>query len=127
MNSKKFESIMALAPQKRYDYFIKKIADAQQLWTIVDSEGNYAISMIDKHSLISFWPEEEFIASNLEENWEDYKPLLLTLDDLSDNVIDYIAQEGLLINVFPLNGRSGFVVDLEEFSRDLTTELKNYE
>lgn len=118
---------MALAPQKRYDYFIKKIADAQQLWTIVDSEGNYAISMIDKHSLISFWPEEEFIASNLEENWEDYKPLLLTLDDLSDNVIDYIAQEGLLINVFPLNGRSGFVVDLEEFSRDLTTELKNYE
>lgn len=127
MNNKKLENILKLEPYKRYGHFIRKIADFEELWTIVDENGDYAISTVDDKTLISFWPEEEFIVSNLNDEWSDCKALKLSLDDLADEVLPYVAEHNHLINVFPINGRSGFIVDLIEFSRDFTEELKKYE
>ncbi|MGV2450274.1 UNVERIFIED_CONTAM: DUF2750 domain-containing protein [Ralstonia mannitolilytica] len=125
--NKKVENILKLEPFKRYEYFIKKIADFEQLWTIIDQGGNYVISEIDEFSFISFWPDEEFVALYLEKDWEDCKPIKLTLDDLKEDVFEIINTENYLINVFPVNGRSGFVVSLEEFDRDLQDELDKIE
>ncbi|WP_223560445.1 DUF2750 domain-containing protein [Chryseobacterium lathyri] len=127
MNSKEIENVLKLEPFKRYEYFIKKVADFEQLWTIVDEDGDYAISEVDEFSLITFWPAEEFVSLDLQEDWEDCTPLKLTLDDLRDNIFDVINSENYLINVFPVNGTSGFVVNLEEFSRDLNEELNKIE
>ncbi|WP_353151448.1 DUF2750 domain-containing protein [Chryseobacterium sp.] len=127
MHSKEIENILKLEPFKRYEYFIKKAADFEQLWTIVDEEGDYAISEIDEFSLISFWPNEEFVALDLEQGWEGCRSLRITLDDLRDDIFDIITSENYLINVFPINGRSGFVVNLEEFKRDLNEELEKIE
>lgn len=127
MNQKEIENVLKLEPFKRYEYFIKKVADFEQLWTIVDEDGDYAISEVDEFSLIPFWPAEEFVSLDLQEGWEDCTPLKLTLDDLRDNIFDVINSENYLINVFPVNGKSGFVVNLEEFSRDLNEELDKIE
>ena len=127
MNQKEIENILKLEPFKRYEYFIKKAADFEQLWTIIDQDGNYVISGIDEFSLISFWPAEEFVTLYLEKEWEDCKPIKLTLDDLKGDVFEIINTENYLINVFPVNGRSGFVVSLEEFDRDLQEELDKIE
>ncbi len=68
MHSKEIENILKLEPFKRYEYFIKKAADFEQLWTIIDQDGDYVISEIDEFSLISFWPAEEFITLYLKED-----------------------------------------------------------
>lgn len=127
MNNRELENVIKLEPFKRYQYFIKKVADFEELWTIVDEEDDYALSDIDEFSLVSFWPAEEFIYSNLEEGWKDCKPLRLTLDDLQENLYDLIIDENYLINVFPINGRTGFIVKLDEFKRDLEEELDKIE
>ncbi|CAM3146991.1 DUF2750 domain-containing protein [Chryseobacterium flavum] len=127
MNPKEKENILKLKPFKRYQYFIKKIADFEEIWTIVDENGDYAISEIDGLNLISFWTAEEFIRSNLEAGWENCKPLKLTLADLEESLYDIIRSEDYLIDVFPINAKSGFVVKLEEFKRDLDEELEKIE
>ncbi|MEY2869358.1 MAG: hypothetical protein RIR01_1849, partial [Bacteroidota bacterium] len=105
---------------------IKKIADFEELWTIIDRNGDFALSDIDDKVLVSFWSAEEFVNSNLNDGWENCSPKKLTLGDLEDQIFDLIASENYLINVFPVNGKSGFVVELDEFARDLSDELKNY-
>ncbi|MCH4828200.1 MULTISPECIES: DUF2750 domain-containing protein [Flavobacterium] len=126
MNAKEIKNVSVLQPIERYKYFIKKVADYEELWTIVDVNGDYALSDIDDKTLISFWSAKEFINSNLEEGWKECTPKKLTLDDLEDEIFDLIASKNYLIDVFPVNGKSGFVVDLDEFARDLSEELKNY-
>lgn len=42
MNPKAIENIQKLEPFQRYQHFIKRVADFEELWTIVDEEGNYA-------------------------------------------------------------------------------------
>ncbi|PZU26011.1 MULTISPECIES: DUF2750 domain-containing protein [Sphingobacterium] len=123
MHPKEKENILKLDPFKRYQHFLKKIADFEELWTIVDEDGNYAISEIDGYKLISFWTVEEFIFSNLSDGWEDCKPFKLILEDLQNELYEIIATENYLINVFPINGKTGFVVNINEFKRDLDEEL----
>ena len=50
----------------------------------------------------------------------------LNLDDLEEEIIDFIVDSNCLINVFPINEKTGFVVSLQEFTGDLNNELKNY-
>jgi len=42
------------------------MADFEEIWTIIDENGDYAISEINNLNLISLWTAEEFIFSNLE-------------------------------------------------------------
>lgn len=126
MKDKEIENVSGLEPYNRYQYFIKKVADFEELWTIIDENGDYAFSDVDDKVLISFWSAKEYIDSNLNDGWKNCKPKKITLDDLEDEIFDLIASENYLINVFPVSGKSGFVVDLDEFARDLNDELKNY-
>ncbi|MFP9112440.1 DUF2750 domain-containing protein [Flavobacterium sp. RHBU_3] len=126
MNSNEYDNIIKLTAFDRYKYFIKKVADFEELWTITYIDGSYALSDIDDNVTISFWPKPEYIDSNLSNGWEKCVSKKLTLDDLEDELFDFIASQNYLINVFPKNGKSGFVVSLDEFARDLSDELKNY-
>ncbi|QYS91746.1 DUF2750 domain-containing protein [Flavobacterium covae] len=74
MNAKEIKNVSVLQPIERYKYFIKKVADYEELWTIVDVNGDYALSDIDDKTLISFWSAKEFINSNLEEGWKECTP-----------------------------------------------------
>ncbi|WP_350284656.1 DUF2750 domain-containing protein [uncultured Croceitalea sp.] len=127
LNIKEIESVSKLEPFKRYNYFLKRIANFEEFWTIVDNHGDVALSEIEENTLISFWSSEEFIKSNLSGNWEKCIPFKVTFDDFEDTFAPLIAQNDYLINVFPVNRKSGFVVSLDEFIRDLNDELEQYQ
>lgn len=127
LTKQEIDYVSKLEPFKRYEYFIRKVADFQELWTIIDNNGAIALSDIEKHRLVSFWTAEDFIQSNLTGNWKGFTPIKIDLDNLDDTIIPFIEENEYLLSIFPVNGKSGFVVNLEEFIRDLNDELENYE
>lgn len=48
LNKKEVESVSKLEPFKRYKYFMKKVADFEELWTVVDNNGDIGLSDIDE-------------------------------------------------------------------------------
>lgn len=126
MNQKEIESVIALASEERYKYFIKKVADSEILYTLTDDNGNYVLSTIDEERLFPLWSAQEYAQLCKVNGWENYEIKKLDLDDLEDEIVDFIADHGCLINIFPVFDKTGFVVDLTEFSKDLSDELKNY-
>ena len=127
LSTQEIENVAKLEPLKRYEYFVKKIADFEELWTIVNKTGDIALSDVEENILISFWTAEPFIKSNLNGGWENCTPFKLSLDDLEETIIPLITKNNYLVNVFPVNGKSGFIVSLNEFIRDLNEELEKYE
>ncbi len=127
LNKMEIENVSKLDTFKRYKYFIKKVADFEELWTLIDENSDFALSEIDNHFFISFWTAEEFIKSNLDNGWKNHTPLKMSLNYFEENVMPVIQENNYLINVFPVNGKSGFVVSINEFVRDLNEELENYE
>lgn len=126
LNKNEIENVSKLDSFKRYKYFIKKVADFEELWTLVDKNEDLALSEIENNSLVSFWTAEEFIKSNLDNGWKECVPLKISLDYFEETIIPFIIENDYLINIFPVNGRSGFVVNINEFIRDLNEELENY-
>ena len=127
INKQEIENVSRLEPFKRYKYFIKKIADFEEIWTIIDRNGDIGLSDIDNKILIPMWPKEPYIKSCLEDNWRNHISFKITLDNFEETIIPFISENDYLINVFPVGKKTGFVVNLNEFIRDLNEELEWYE
>lgn len=126
-NKREIESVSKLQPFERYRYFMKKVADFEELWVVVDNNGNIGLSNLDNKTLVPMWPKKAYIESCLIGNWKNHKPLKITLDDFEETIISVISENNYLINIFPLDNKTGFVVNLDEFIRDLNEELEWYE
>ncbi|UDQ56257.1 DUF2750 domain-containing protein [Chryseobacterium indologenes] len=84
------------------------------------------LSELENKKLFPMWSAEKYAALCKVSGWENSVVKQLDLDDLENEIIDFIADEDCLINVFPVSDKTGFVVSLTEFSTDLSEELKNY-
>lgn len=127
MHPKEFENIISLEPIERYNYFIKKIADSEKLYTLLDENGNYITSEIDGNMLFPLWSAVNFAETCKTQGWQNYLAKELDLDDFKNETMRMIAESNFLINVFPIYERTGFVVNLDEFTRDLNEELEKIE
>lgn len=127
MHAKEIENISSLKPFERYRYFMGKIADFEVLYSLKSKEGNYAISESENLYMFPMWSHKEFAQLNLDSGWENFEIIEISLDKLEKEIIPFISDNNYRINVFPLNNKTGFVVNIEEFRRDLDIELEDYQ
>lgn len=120
------KSVSLLEPQKRYNYFIKKVADSEIMYSLKDKEGRWATSEVEGKKLFSLWTAKEYAANCIIGEWDNYKPYKITLDEFQNQIIDYLEENDFLLNIFSIKSNSGFVVSLSEFVQDLTDELNKY-
>lgn len=118
--------LQQLPPLDRYHYFINTLAETGELWTLIDENGNFALFEVEHTTVISFWPEEHFIESNLTPDWIDCIPFKLDMDALEETVIPFIRQNKHQINIFPVDAKIGHIVALNDFVTDINRELENY-
>jgi hypothetical protein len=119
--------IQNLSASNRYHHFITTLAETGELWTLIDDTGSFALFEVENKTVISFWPEELFIESNLTPDWIDCIPFKLDMDALEETVIPFIRQNHYLINVFPVDSRTGYIVNLTDFVTDLNNQIENIE
>jgi hypothetical protein len=123
ISEKEITAVSQLPVEKRYHYFLKRFADTLECYALQDQMGTYALSEIDGHLLFSLWPAPEFATLCLNGEWSGYQVVKI---DLEDSIFSEISEKGYLINVFPIEEKTGFVVDSEEFNSDLDAELEKY-
>lgn len=126
INDKEFEAVLKLKPFDRYQYFIKRVADSELMYTVVDDSDNWAIADVEGTNVLSIWPAREYALENLFDEWKDFTVKEFTLEYFEDEIIDRIEENNYLLNVFSIKGKSGFVVDINEFARDLSDEMGKY-
>ncbi|WP_333576933.1 DUF2750 domain-containing protein [Sphingobacterium sp.] len=126
LSEKEIESVVKLTPFDRYKYFLKRVADTERMYTLVNGNNEYALSEVEGDFFFSIWPFSEYALLSAVKEWSDYSPKEITLDEFEEDMINLIEQNNYLINVFSIDAKAGFVVNLMEFARDLSDELKKY-
>lgn len=127
INEIELQAVSTMGAFDRYRYFIKRIAGQQEIWVLEDKRNNYAISEVDGNLLFSFWSDREFTYSCWNNEWKNYTPVNLNLEQLESDIFPIIERNNYLMDIFPVNNLAGFVVTLDEFLHDLNNELENYE
>lgn len=124
MNKKEFEGVIKQPPNIRYEYFIKKVVDFEEVWglyndgwaTAQDEEGN---------TLIPFFPKEEFAEIYAKNEWSGCKAKPIDLDDFIDKWLIGMERDGVKPSIFPTDDDTA-VVNIDVILKDLETELENY-
>lgn len=126
MHIKEIEKVSSLSPYERYKYFLKKVADSEQLYTLIDVNNEYITSIVEGEKLFPLWSAKEFASLCRVNGWESLIIKALDFYDLENEIFEIIVNSNYLLNIFPVYDRTGFVVNLNEFVKDLKEEIENY-
>ena len=127
ISEKEFNALIKSQPDVRYQYALKRIADTETMWSIVDSNGAFLIQSYANERLLPIWSSKEYAHAFCVRGWSNYKIKAISLDTFENSIIDFICKEGLSINVFPTGQEVlGKVVGLNQFAEDLSHALEDY-
>lgn len=77
---KKIENILKMSEDERYDYFIRKVADFEQIWGL-SNDGWALLGDKDGNQILPLWPEKEFAELCAIDQWVEYKPQIIELEN----------------------------------------------
>jgi hypothetical protein len=120
VNDKEFESVVGLEAGRRYDHFIKRVADTQRVY-VLEHDGSL-VSLTDESGdepdQLPLWPHPRY-----GEAYRDQfggAPLAeLGLAKLVDDVLPGLAEDGINVAVFPTPDGRGPVVPAQRLLQDL--------
>lgn len=125
INSDKIRNIFALKPKDRYGYFLRRVADFEEVFIIIDSKGDFVMIGSDNIEAIPVFPEKEFAKLFLIEDWKKYKIKKYSIDSFL-NLLDKLFEDGILIAGFPNLDLKTVTPTAEEVKNHLLFELEKY-
>lgn len=124
VNEKEIEAVLKISAAKRYEYFIKKVADFEEVWGLFDD--GWAVSEDDYgNPLIPFWPKKEFANLCAVEEWKNYKAESIELELFLHVWLPNMKKDGAKPSIF-FNNTDSAVLDVDTLLSDLEDELENY-
>jgi hypothetical protein len=122
----KFAAVIALPGPKRYEHFIKTVADQRKVWGLYDN-GWALMGSAEGQDLFALWPAADYAALKATGSWSHYSPREIDLDYLLDTLLPQFRRNGTGISVFPLPSGIGLAPELDEFEAHLREELSKIE
>ncbi|WP_243292304.1 DUF2750 domain-containing protein [Bacillus sp. FJAT-47783] len=124
MNEKEYYAVLNLPAIKRYEYFLKKVVDWEEVWGLY--HDGWAMTKDDiGNLLIPFWPKKEFAQYCAKGEWDSYKPEIIELEEFIDEWLPGIKKDGYKPSIF-WNNKDSVVIDVDVLLQDLHRELENY-
>ena len=127
LTDKEISALLDKSGDMRYKYSIKRIADADCLWTIISSDGSYCLIADNGCQMFPIWPFKEYAEMYLGGKAVGFDVVSIDLNKFENEVIDIICDNNIPLAVFPVSdGDTGKIVYLDTFVKDLSVELENY-
>lgn len=124
MNKKEFDAVIKLPAAKRYEYFIKKVVDAEELWGLYN-EG-WAVTQDDNGNLlIPFWPKKEFAEYCAIGEQSIYVAESIDLYEFINEWLPEMKESGHKPSIF-WNCDDSAVLEIDIILKDLNNELDKY-
>ncbi len=129
ITKQEFDAIIKLSPEERYAYFIKRICDWEQIWTLY-SDDNLVLNEDKKGKLEVFlFPYETFASyyAHGVKSMEEAVGKCFHLDEFMGEVMKKLLSHDVnMALVFPVTNGYGLKVTMKKLINDINEELENY-
>jgi hypothetical protein len=125
VNPKQMEAVLALPGIKRFEHFIKVIADWQEVWGLY--QDGWALAAADDGTTVfPLWPAKEYAQVCAANEWSGYEPRSISLRDFTEVLLPKLKLDGVLPGVFFTPTSKGVTPSVDDLKSALETELQNY-
>ncbi|MDN2701594.1 MULTISPECIES: DUF2750 domain-containing protein [unclassified Janthinobacterium] len=125
MHPDKFKQVAGLPSAERHAYFVRKVADTQEVWGL--HHDGWATAQLDGKVAIPFWPEAAFAQACASGDWEHFQARAIGLDDFLAKWLPGMAENKQLAFVFPVPQGSASIAAPGDLLADLREEARQYE
>jgi Protein of unknown function (DUF2750) len=122
MDEKQFETVIGLSAQERYEYFLEKVIEFKEVWSLRNDDGFVSMADDNGEECIPFWPHPDYARALATVSWSDCKPEVVSLDGFLEKWLVGMEKDKLNVTVFPAPGLKGAVVTPEHLKEDLQAE-----
>lgn len=125
VNPKQMEAVLALPGVKRFEHFIKVIADWQEVWGLY--QDGWALAAADDGTTVfPLWPAKEYAQVCAANEWSGYEPRSISLSDFTEVLLPKLKLDGTLPGVFFTPTSKGVTPSVDDLKSALEAELQNY-
>ena len=127
MHPKQLENVFALTSKQRYEHFILKVCDWEELWILEDNNKDFLIITPQEDlAYLPVWPHADY-ALAFHEIYPSLKPSRVELDGFLETWLPNLNNDGLKVGVLPNLGTTVWIIDPLDLKAELENELQQYE
>ncbi|OJU49089.1 MAG: hypothetical protein BGN96_00505, partial [Bacteroidales bacterium 45-6] len=71
VNKIEIVKVTSLKPIERYQYFLKRVADSEIIFILLNPNDEYVLSELDGNILLAFWSAKEYAELCQVDGWEN--------------------------------------------------------
>lgn len=115
--------VVTLPATGRYQRFVEGVAASGEVWGLY--RDGWALAKTDDGTLVfAMWPASEFADLCAEFEWDGYEPQAFPLDELLNDLLPQLEEDGVLPGVFYTPGDKGLTPTAYMLRVDLERALK---
>ncbi|MBU6341027.1 MAG: DUF2750 domain-containing protein [Bacteroidetes bacterium] len=127
MNAEEIEKLFKKPGEKRYDLFVKQVAESEVVYGLGDDEGWAMLGDDDDADILPFFQDPDVaLAFRQSAEFEEYDVMELDVNELLE-WLDNMTEENMLVAVCPNTEFNGAVVEPAMLKADLMKELEKYD
>ena len=129
VSKQEIEAVTALSPEKRYNYFVKRICDWEQVWTLY--EDDYIVLNEAKNGklYILLFPFKDFAEhyATTTRGMKGVSYKSFEINEFLETIIKKLQANNVSnALVFPVANGYGMNVSMIDMVKDIQSELENY-
>lgn len=126
VSEKEYKSVVLLSGAKRYSYFVKKVADCGEVWSLRNKDGWVLAEDESGLQVIPVWPHERYAQACITQEWQDCITEVIDLKAWMHRWIPGMIKDGRRVAVFSTTDDKGIVVEPVRLQNDLNNECEQY-
>ncbi len=127
MNEQQFNAVLALTNDERYQHFVSRVADWQQLWGVRTKDGWLIPVTPEGVEYFPLWPHPEYAQRVADENWPGHEAEQLDYELLISGGLDKLGNDNIKVAIFPNMAWQCILSDARQLLSDLRIEAQQYE
>ena len=121
LNQEQFDRAWTLPGDQRYRYFLSKVGDHEEVWTLKGPDGFvlFATDEEGRCKCIPFWPHPEHASARAVDPWGDCQPERINVQSLLTHWLPGMTRDNVKAAVFPTPLGTSIVMEPERLMEDL--------
>jgi hypothetical protein len=125
LNRQEFAAVLKLPGDRRYKYFIGKVADQGEIWSLW--HDGWALSSDDtSREAIPVWPHANFASACANLEWARFIPRSIVLEEWLEKWVPGATRDGRTIAVFPTPHDKAVFLQPSLVKADLEKEMRRF-